>query len=343
MADDRGKGGADGGAIAALPTISVCIPVLNGAARLPGCLASLRALDYPKHLIEIVIADGGSTDDTRNIARSYGALVLDNPGRTVAAGRNVAFAAATGEVIASTDDDCVVPADWGRRAVAAFETPDVAAVGGLSLLPEGVGPWPKAAHFIFRLASLAGQSVQADRLKAGDVDDLPGCNVFYRTDATRRIGAFDERLITAEDVDYHLRLRAAGHRLRAVPGLFVWHHRRPTVRGLFRQLRRYARGRVQLGRTWPGAVRMAHHLLGLSLPILGVVTAVGLALAPALFIGAGLGAAALLVGLARRGGLSLTGALLTPMAMLIIAMGWSVGYLGEHVRTSAIRSGRFGG
>ncbi len=84
-----------GGANELLPKISVCIPVLNGAPRLPDCLTSLRALDYPQDLIEIVIADGGSTDGTCEVALSFGAHVLDNPGKTVAAGRNVAFAAAT--------------------------------------------------------------------------------------------------------------------------------------------------------------------------------------------------------------------------------------------------------
>ena len=223
---------------ASLPKISVCIPVLNGEACLPDCLGSLRALDYPRELVEIVIADGGSTDGTREIALSFGARVLDNPGKTVAAGRNVSFEAATGDFIASTDDDCVVPADWISRAIDAFDAPDVAAVGGISVLPEDAGHWPEAANFIFRLASMGGHSVQADYLDAGDVEDLPGCNVIDRTDAVRGIGEFDEQLVTAEDVDFHIRLRLDGLRLKTAPGLFVWHHKRPTVRGLFKQMRR---------------------------------------------------------------------------------------------------------
>lgn len=313
------------GAQAQYPKISVCIPVLNGAERLPDCLGSLRALDYPADKIEIVIADGGSTDNTREVAHSFGAKVLDNPGKTVAAGRNVSFAAANGAFIASTDDDCVVPKDWATRAINAFQDDGIAAVGGISLLPEKSNPWPEAANFIFRLASQGGHSVQADHLDAGDVEDLPGCNVIYRTETARKIGAFDEKLVTAEDVDFHLRLKLEGKRLRTAPGLFVWHHKRPTLRGLFKQLRRYAEGRVQLGRKWPGEVRRAHHLLGWSLPLM----AAGFVLTPLSFlIAAGLMAAGLAFA-AHRSGLSLAASVLTPAALLVVATGWSMGYLKE--------------
>lgn len=319
-----------GAITASQPKISVCIPVLNGAACLPDCLRSLRALDYPQELVEIVIADGGSTDGTREIARSFGARVLDNPGKTVAAGRNVSFAAAEGAFIASTDDDCVVPSDWLACAMRVFEDRSVAAVGGVSLLPEDAKPWPEAANFIFRIASQRGHSVQSDHLDAGDVEDLPGCNVIYRAEAARRIGDFDEALVTAEDVDFHLRLRSEGLRLRTAPGFFVWHHKRPTVRGLFKQLRRYAEGRVQLGRKWRGSVRPAHHLLGWALPLMAGGTVLGLALSPALFFGmVALGAVALIAA-ALKGGLSWSAACLTPAALFVVAAGWSIGYLKER-------------
>ena len=100
-----------------VPLVSVCIPVKNGEGRLEHCLRSLRALDYPQDKVEIIIADGLSTDRTAEIARSFGAIVLENANQTVASGRNIAFGAATGEYIASTDDDCVVPKNWLKTAV----------------------------------------------------------------------------------------------------------------------------------------------------------------------------------------------------------------------------------
>ena len=314
------------------PKISVCIPVLNGAQRLPECLSSLRALDYPADLIEIVIADGGSTDATREIALSFGASVLENPGKTVAAGRNVSFSAATGTFIASTDDDCIVPPDWVTRALAAFDAPDVAAVGGISRLPKTSGPWSEAANHVFRLASRSGYSVQADHLDTGDVGDLPGCNVIYRTEAVRETGAFDEALVTAEDVDFHQRILAQGKRLRTAPGLFVWHHKRPTVRGLFRQLRRYAEGRVQLGRKWPHAVGIAHLALGWGVPVVALVGLTWAAMAPLSLGIAVLAGWTLLAAQARRDGLAIGASLLVPAATLVVAGGWSFGFLKERFR-----------
>ncbi|MEO1493896.1 MAG: glycosyltransferase [Pseudomonadota bacterium] len=312
------------------PKVSVCIPVLNGAKRLPSCLASLRDLDYPAEQIEIIIADGGSTDNTREVTLQYGAHFLDNPGRTVAAGRNVSFSAATGEFIASTDDDCVVPPDWITRALSEFRESDVAAVGGISLLPEGSGPWPEAANYVFRLASRTGHSVQSDHMGSGDVDDLPGCNVFYRTEMARQVGGFDEGLITAEDVDFHIRLRSKGLRLRSADGLYVWHDKRPTVRGLFNQLRRYAIGRVQLGRKWPSALSTLHNVLGFALPISIVITVVGLGLFMPIFAALVLLLSSLLILLALKDKVPLKAAVLTPAAALVVATGWSVGYLNER-------------
>jgi len=323
-----------------LPKISVCIPVRNGAERLPDCLRSLRALDYPAELIEIVIADGGSTDATAEIARSFGARVLDNPGRTVAAGRNVSFAAASGDFIASTDDDCVVPRDWIRCALQAFDTGDVAAVGGISLLPEAAQAWPQAANYVFRLASRGGYSVQADHLEAGDVQDLPGCNVIYKRTAVRAAGPFDERLVTAEDVDFHQRLLNSGQRLRTAPGLFVWHHKRPTLRGLFHQLRRYAEGRLQLGRKWPAALGWAHVVLGWAMPVIIMGALLWAMLAPLLLVVVTAVSWAAVTSLALRDGLSMKAALLVPAAALVVSAGWSTGYLKERFRPMPSAYGR---
>ncbi len=323
-----------------LPKVSVCIPVLNGEARLGACLASIRALDYPQDRIEIVIADGGSTDRTREIAASFGARIVDNPGKTVSAGRNVSFAAATGDYIASTDDDCEVPRDWLARAIGCFDAPDVAAVGGLSLLPETSGAWASAANHVFRLASRSGYSVQADHMPEGDVEDLPGCNVIYRAGDWREIGLFDEGLVTAEDVDLHLRLRGAGKRLRAAEDLFVWHHKRPTVRGLFRQLRRYAEGRVQLGRKWPDALRAGHKALGWAAPVLFLAGLAGLVLFPWLTVSAALVGWLALSGVALAGGERVSSALLVPAAALVVVAGWSWGYLKETFRPMPSAYGR---
>lgn len=317
------------------PRVSVCIPVKNGAGRLEHCLAAMRRLDYPQDCLEIIVADGGSTDATVEVAHRFGAIVVDNPAQIVATGRNAAFAIATGEFIASTDDDVVVPANWITAALGGFDDPRVAAAGGISIIPEDTPDWASAANYVFRQVSKTGNSVQADYLPDGIVDDLPGCNVFYRAALIKDM-AFNAGLVTAEDAEFHSRLRAQGHLLMAVPGLFVWHHKRPTPQGLFRQMRRYAEGRVQLGRLAPNAVSPLHKLIGWSLPAM----LIGLFYAPliAVTLAAVLWAASAFF--AWRDGQNIRAAVQVPLSAMVVATGWSTGWMKETLRPMKSTRGR---
>jgi glycosyltransferase involved in cell wall biosynthesis len=88
-----------------LPKVSFIIPTLNSAGVLPGCLAAIRRQDYPKELIEIVIPDGGSTDATREIAKSFGAIVIENPDRVAESGKRTALERIKGEIVVFVDSD----------------------------------------------------------------------------------------------------------------------------------------------------------------------------------------------------------------------------------------------
>ena len=81
-----------------LPSVSFLIPTLNAASVLEPCLKSIVAQDYPKDKIEIVIADGGSTDKTLVLAKKYGAKIYQNVLKTGEAGKAVAFKKAKGEL-----------------------------------------------------------------------------------------------------------------------------------------------------------------------------------------------------------------------------------------------------
>jgi succinoglycan biosynthesis protein ExoA len=313
------------------PFVSVCIPVKNGEGRIEHCLASLRAQTYPADRYEIVVADGCSTDRTVEIARTFGARVVHNARQIVASGRNVAFAAANGEIIASTDDDCVLPPDWLATGVRYLSAADVAAVGGPSILPAEASPLSKAAGLIFRLAGRAGYSVQADSLRRGEAHDLPGGNVIYRRAALDRVGCFDEALLTAEDVHLHLRLRAAGLKLTMAPELRVWHHKRDTLRRLFHQMRRFAVGRVQLDRRQASGLRPMHILVPVAVPCLVAAATVLLVLAPQETL-AGLASIwALSVGIGLAWSRDLATAIwLAPVTVVMVA-GWCTGFWSERL------------
>lgn len=114
--------------IGELPTISIVIPTYNCAALLPRTLASLTKQDYPPQLIEKILVDGGSTDNTRQLAQQHGFRIVENPARSNLYGLPLGFTAATGKLILQLDDDNVLNRpDWLQKMVEPFSDPAIVA------------------------------------------------------------------------------------------------------------------------------------------------------------------------------------------------------------------------
>lgn len=102
------------------PKVSVVTPTLNSQRTLELCLKSIIDQDYPGE-VEIVLADGGSTDDTLKIAKSYGARIIKNKLETGEAGKAVGVKYAKGEIIAFIDSDNILPTKrWFSKMVEPF-------------------------------------------------------------------------------------------------------------------------------------------------------------------------------------------------------------------------------
>src|SRR5882672_9793869 len=118
----------------ATPFISIVVPIRNEEATIERLTRSLLDQDYPHDRYEILMADGGSTDGTREILRRIDPgrriLVLDNPGRTAPAALNVAIAASKGEIVTRVDGHSTVAPDYLSRIVAVMEETGASVVGG---------------------------------------------------------------------------------------------------------------------------------------------------------------------------------------------------------------------
>lgn len=121
----------------ALPLVSFIIPTLNAQSLLPLCLKSIKGQKYPKNKIEIIVADGGSTDNTITIAKSYGARVIQNPLVLHEPGKSKASKVARGKIFFYLDSDNILSDNaWISHMVKPFLNEK----NILGLLPQTLPP-----------------------------------------------------------------------------------------------------------------------------------------------------------------------------------------------------------
>ncbi len=252
--------------------LSVVVCSLNGSAGVHRCLTKLGAQRVDARL-EVIVVDDGSSDDTAQVARAHGAIVVRHQvNRGIAASRNSGVAVATAPVVGFLDDDCEPATDWADRLLAAYG-PGVAGVGGqiVPCAPAGLIQRYLDRHnplqpleltlagnqrVLYRLGLyLARQWRRASPAGKRDVYALVGANMSFRRDVLQDVGGFDERFrFGAEEVDFCLRLAMAQSPARLVytPDARVKHHFKPYLHDVLRRSRAYGRGSARLFRKWPG-------------------------------------------------------------------------------------------
>ncbi|HEY63971.1 MAG TPA: glycosyltransferase [Caldilineae bacterium] len=212
---------------------SVVIPTYNRWAQLRCSLTAVLRQTYSNY--EVIVVDDGSTDNTGEmIQRVFPQVryVRQDANRGPAAARNRGIAAASGEIVAFTDDDCVVPPEWLAKISHGFHRwPDVAGVGGYQEAPDDLLRTNKVAfaEHVMRLRRW-GKQAQVEQLGGDEVPGLGTNNVAYRRDVLIEVGGFDETFPVAagEDADLKLRIAQRGYRLLYLP-LKVCHYREYTI------------------------------------------------------------------------------------------------------------------
>lgn len=221
------------------PFVSVVIPCRNEEAHISACLESLLANDYPEALVEIIVADGISTDATRGMLADYSrrfprVRMIDNPRAIVPSALNIGIRSAKGQVITIAGAHSIYPREYIRRCVRLLQESGAGNVGGrLVTLPNGDGPWaiPIARVTSHRFGVGNGAFRTSDR--PGFVDTVTFGT--YWKDIFDEIGYFDERLTRNQDNELNARLTAAGHKIVFDPTIRVEYKNQATLRGLMRQ------------------------------------------------------------------------------------------------------------
>jgi glycosyltransferase involved in cell wall biosynthesis len=223
------------------------MPCLDEEGYIEACLRSVLAQDYPRDRLEILVADGGSSDRTRELVARIGeedprVVLLDNPGRIQAAGMNEIIRRARGDVIVRMDVHCEYAADYVRRCAEALAQTGADNVGGAQRARART-PFQRALCTALGSPLGVGGARYRSASQEGFVD-----TVFlgaFRREVFERVGLYDPHAITNEDAELNQRILAAGGKVWLSRDVVVHYFPRDDRRKLARQYFRYGQGRAR--------------------------------------------------------------------------------------------------
>ena len=226
------------------PKVSVVVCSYNGGETLDECLSSLGRLNYPNY--EVIVVDDGSKDTTPEIVLRHPCRCLRVENGGLSRARNLGISAASGEIVAFIDSDAYADPDWLYYLVTKLENQEAAAVGGPNLSPP-------QDDFVAQCIDHAPGNPTHVLLDDERAEHVPGCNMAFRKDALAAVGNFDPTHRAAgDDVDVCWKLLVHGETIAFSPSAIVWHHRRPTVKGFWRQQAGYGYAEAHLKQRYPG-------------------------------------------------------------------------------------------
>lgn len=242
-----------------LPFVTVIMPIRNEEKYIAGSLEAVLNQDYPAGRMEVLVADGMSTDRTREIVQRMAqgdprVRLLDNPGRIVPTGLNLALRQARGEIMVRVDGHCIIAPDYVSHCVRLLQEGRADGVGGPM---ETVGEDPLSQTIALAMSSAFGVGGSAFRTvkdRELEVETVPF--PAYRMETIRRIGLFDEEQVRNQDDEYNYRLLKHGGRILLSPAIRSRYYSRSSLKKLWRQYFRYGFWKVRVLQKHPRQLRL---------------------------------------------------------------------------------------
>ena len=241
--------------------VSIIIPCYNERNTIYLLLDALFAQTYPLSAMEVIIADGGSTDGTPAVIAAWQAQhpdlaveVIENPHQTIPAALNLAIKASSGEMIVRLDAHSQPHPEYVARAVEALSKGLGQNVGGVWDIRPGSDHW--IAHSI---AAAAGHPIGVGDAhyryseQPAFVDTVP-FGAFNRS-LLDQVGMFDETLLTNEDYEFNARIRQSGGKIWFDPQIRSIYYARSDLNALAHQYWRYGYWKWQMLRRYPETLR----------------------------------------------------------------------------------------
>lgn len=314
------------------PLVTVLMPALNEEKAIAHTIELVLAQEGVD--VELLVVHGQSTDRTGEIVaaiaeRDPRVHLIPNPESIIPAALNLGLARASGDFVARVDahSEGLTP-DYLRRGVGWLEkNPRLASVGGIRR-GDATTPVGRAIALSQSSPAAIGDSLYHFGTEA-QLTDHATFGV-TRASAAREIGGWDESLLVNEDVDFDHRLIEAGYLIGFDPAMRVDWKVQESLGKLFRQYRRYGRGKAQMIRkNGQKAVRLRHlvpptFVVGSGLILLGGLAkpVLWLFLAPYFLLVGGASAMQW-----RKRGQDKVSAPALPASFLAIHVGWGLGML----------------
>ena len=241
------------------PFVSVIMPVRNESRFIEESLGAVLAQDYPNDRLEVLIADGMSTDDTREIislvAASYPAIpvkIIDNPARIASTGLNAALKQARGDVIVRVDGHTFLERDHVHQCVAALQRSGADHVGGrMETVSEGRFGEAVSLATGTSFGVGHGRFHYSDREEWSDTVSMGA----WPRQVFERIGLFDEEQVRNQDDEFNYRLLENGGKILLSPSIRSRYYNRSTPRSLWRQYYQYGYWKIRVMQKHPMQMR----------------------------------------------------------------------------------------
>lgn len=254
------------------PVISVVVPCRNEEHYIGKVLDFfVNALPVEK---ELLIADGDSTDRTREIIGSYaakypGIILISNPRRFVPYALNECISKASGKYIVRLDAHSEYASDYFVKTIATFEKTGAEIVGG-PMRAKGVNPFQRAVAICTSTKFGVGDSQFHDDTAEGYTDSV------YLGAWKREIfpvtGLFDEEMLRNQDDEFHYRARSKGMKIYLNPEIRSWYYPRSTYRKLMKQYFQYGLFKPLVLSKVKSGIRIRHLVpTGFVLYLIGII------------------------------------------------------------------------
>ncbi len=231
--------------------LCIVIPVRNEGKHLGQTLDQVYLQDFPMDTLEVVVVDGGSEDDTRQVAESYknrfGSLkVLDNPRRFASAGKNIGIKNSSAPYLLFLNGHTYIPSkNFLSDIIGVFESSEADCL----CRPRPLTP-PDINEFERAVAVCRGSFLGHDPGSVAYSDfegfaDPTSSGAVYRREVFERVGLFDEEFDICNDVDFNHRVKVQGLKSFISPKLKVFLYPRSTIQLLWRHMNRIGMGRYK--------------------------------------------------------------------------------------------------